>query len=913
MFNGNRKNARIYSYLIPPVVTSLGMILIMIIKQIYPFGQMGFGYNDNMHQVVPMYSLIWDVLHGRASSVYSLQMGMGTDLSAMKSVFSMSSPFNLLLYLVPRSHILGFIPVMTIIKMACMSVAMYFFLNHDKRFSGTPYSFKALFSIMYSFSGYVLLYASCFSPWMDVAAVFPLFMLAYNKMQEGGGRLFYIIMTAVMLIMNSGLGMMALLYAGIITGIYAIVVIGMRRDLRLNEKAYAAGRLVGGITVSTLAGAGLAAFAVLPCAIKMWEGSQAAGRSIWTKYYETITSELYVSQLGIFQHFMILYGMSFAFAMIIIGVIKYKKEVRITRYMLISLLITLIPLIIDKTERIWNLKEYSGYSVHFGFITAFAVISTGAYFAGKPLNIEKTGKKNTEYNVETVFEPLERLVYLLAGMVQCAIWAYIYNKLELNETFHALLYFVFVFTVMLVFNIAVCLINKRVFCAKCCYVTVAIEIFAGAYAMIGTPRFYDFSSEQSANYAIQAVSAANGLDVSSSSTDGIRSPDMSLGTNYSTVFQRPTVSSDFDSYCRNGMAEKLGYGVYNKTNADVGGTVFSDAVLHITQIVSRADEDTALYKNLNEYDGFRLYDSIYTLPYAMTVVPDIEGYEISHSYDSWIDSNNVIYRAITGRDEDIVSEAHITESDSGSYTVSIDGRKALYIRLDTDIPVNVSANGNVTAVPKAGALNNTLYGPDDSPRLLYLGIFENEEVAIAVNDMAGNDAIPDIAGIDAGVLDMGRLSVVCNMMKSNTGLSASSYRVKHGNEIKIIVNAQDGRSMLLLPVRYDDNWDAETNGNSTSIVPVAGGMMMGVMLENGNNTVEMTFTPAGTQTGMAVSVFTFLILVAACSFASQREISISHELSRTFAVVFIIMWVLFVIAMFVVPFVATVVKLIAEV
>ena len=88
---------------------------------------------------------------------------------------------------------------------------------------------------------------------------------------------------------------------------------------------------------------------------------------------------------------------------------------------------------------------------------------------------------------------------------------------------------------------------------------------------------------------------------------------------------------------------------------------------------------------------------------------------------------------------------------------------------------------------------------------------------------------------------------------------------------------------------------------------------MGVMLENGNNTVEMTFTPAGTQTGMAVSVFTFLILVVACSFASQREISISHELSRTFAVVFIIMWVLFVIAMFVVPFVATVVKLIAEV
>lgn len=149
MFNYNRGNAKIklYSYILPPLITFLGMVLIMAIKHIEPFGSMGFGYNDNMHQVVPMYSFIWDVMHGRASSAYSIQIGMGTDLSVMRSTYSLFSPFNLLLYIIPRSYIVGFISIMTAVKMSCMAFSMFFFFNHDKVFAGTSYAFKVLFTI----------------------------------------------------------------------------------------------------------------------------------------------------------------------------------------------------------------------------------------------------------------------------------------------------------------------------------------------------------------------------------------------------------------------------------------------------------------------------------------------------------------------------------------------------------------------------------------------------------------------------------------------------------------------------------------------------------------------------------------------------------------------------------------------
>ena len=120
------------------------------------------------------YAHLWDFMHGKASLWFDWYTGLGTNVSMSISAFSMLSPFNLLLYLVPRNLILESISILTAVKIVFMSVAMYALLNH--KFPNLLYPVKTAFAVMYSLCGYVILYGYCFTPWMDIVALFPLLM-----------------------------------------------------------------------------------------------------------------------------------------------------------------------------------------------------------------------------------------------------------------------------------------------------------------------------------------------------------------------------------------------------------------------------------------------------------------------------------------------------------------------------------------------------------------------------------------------------------------------------------------------------------------------------------------------------------------------------------------------------------------
>lgn len=898
MFNYNRNSDRLKlrSYLLPPLITCLGMILIMLIKQIYPFGSMGFGYNDNMHQVVPMYSFIWDVLHGRASSVYSVQIGMGTDLSVMRSTFSLFSPFNLLLYMVPRNYIPGFISVMTIAKMSCMAASMYFFFNHDRTFSGTSYAFKVLFSVMYSFSGYVMLYASCFSPWMDIVAIFPIFMLSFNKILDTGNKLFYMIMTSIMLIINSRLAIMAVIYAVAMTGGYIVIILNKNSFESFKDKMYEFGKKAGGMLAATAGGFGIAAFVLVPCMIKIYaESSQTLGIS---QYIELLLKPDVHTQYHMFQNFMMIFGLAFAFAIIIVGILFYKQEKRNTKYILFSLAVTMLPIVSGGVERLWSIKTYQEYSMHFGFITVFAIVSAGGYFAGKPLLIN--GRK-TERKIETNFEPLEKLVYILAGMVLGGIAAYIYNKIGLEDVASAFIYFIFVFLLILGCDIAMCIVDKGILCAKSCYVATAIEIFIGIYAMMGIPGFYDLSAMQSTNHAIVANHISTAFDIKKSNTKAVKNPDLSLGMNYSLILQRPAITSDFDSYNDNfADAAAFGYGVYPSGATDAGGTVFSDALLNITNVISMTEEDDVLYRKTAEADGFNLYSLNFTLPYGMMIDPAPLK---NMNPEDWIFVNNAFFRAITGSsDSGGIAEGYaVIQKGEGRYAIEVNERSAVYIKIDSDINLNVRADKKLLSVPKAENQANTLYRADDDKRLLYLGIFENEKVDVILTDESGRFCS---AALQAGGIEMSELAVVCNMMKSNSKLSAAECDIRHGNIIRIEADKIKGRDMLLLPITYDKNWRIRINDTLSEPVYIGNKMFIGIMLQDGKNIIELSYIPPGTEAGMAVSILTILMIIGIYFLTEKKNPKLPKVIIRTAGWAFIAAWNVFMFGMFILPVIA---------
>ena len=181
-----KRTKKVMPYIIPGLITMVVMLVILICKGIWPFGTNRIDYFDNMQQVAPLYAHLWDWMHGKASIWFDWYTGFGTNVSMSISAFSMLSPFNLLLYLVPRNLILESISILTIVKMMVMAVSMYAVVNYRNK--SLSYWLKLTFSLMYAFCSYTLLYGSCFTPWMDLVALFPLLIMAYDHMIETGKK-----------------------------------------------------------------------------------------------------------------------------------------------------------------------------------------------------------------------------------------------------------------------------------------------------------------------------------------------------------------------------------------------------------------------------------------------------------------------------------------------------------------------------------------------------------------------------------------------------------------------------------------------------------------------------------------------------------------------------------------------------
>ena len=154
-----------------------------------------------------------------------------------------------------------------------MSVTMYAFIN--KRYNELSYSVKALFAVVYAFCGYVLLYASCFTPWMDIVALFPLLMMALDVLEKTGKKLFYILMVAVMFIINYYLAAMSLVYILLVGGMYLI----FRCDRKQRrEKAWDLG-------IGTFTGIALSAFVLIPVFAQLSQSQRTGNTDSLTSQY----------------------------------------------------------------------------------------------------------------------------------------------------------------------------------------------------------------------------------------------------------------------------------------------------------------------------------------------------------------------------------------------------------------------------------------------------------------------------------------------------------------------------------------------------------------------------------------------------------------------------------------------------
>lgn len=889
---------RVKLYAIPGLITCAVIVFIYIFKGIWPFGANRIDYFDNMQQVAPLYAHLWDWMHGKASLWFDWYTGFGTNVSMSISAFSMLSPFNLLLYLFPRTLILESISILTLVKMIFMAVAMYAYIN--KKYNSLSYNMKVAFSLMYTFCGYTVLYGSCFTPWMDIVALFPLLMLAYENMMQTGKKLFYIIMVAIIFIINYYLGAMSLVYIFLISGAYVLL---MSKKEKIKEHAWNLG-------IGTVAGLGLSCFVLVPVMMQL-SGSQrgGSGQGIVSQYIGWIKSAIISDgQMAAFQRWMMLYGMAFAAAVIIMGLKKFKEEKNTIRYMISLLLISVLPIVVEGINLMWHFGSYNGYTLRNGYIVAFTLITVAAYFAQRMFEEVTADKK-------------QLVKQLVIFVVAAAVYAVIYNIIPSNDIIlAAFILFIAIFIAAFIFY------NKKLkkdgigFDFNTIIAIVAIEVFIGAYSLIGPPKFYEYEPYQYGDYVQAANEVKDSLDIEESVTERIVNPDISLNANYPLILRRSAMSSftaalqsDTQSY-----SKKFGYSKYFLWLLDSGGTVFTNSLFHVTQAVNVNELDSQMYTAVRSDGDYTLYDANYKLPFAMSVNKNITRQDFS---GNWEDLHNIFYKALTNDTQDIVNGMSYTKKESSvirEYNVRADGKQAVYINIvdvnnrNTDAnaswlisSMHIYVNGEAVLVPTLGDVKNTAYFTDYNNNLVYLGTFENENFTIRVE--YDDPWYLKVSEVSFAGLDMDKMQSIVD--KHADDYCETSYT---SDSLTVKLNGSGVNNMALIPVVYSDNWNVKVNGKKVKAKSVCG-LFTGVDIHAGENVIEMTFEPKGKKAGMLISLATLIMMIASALILKFTKLKVPALLKMCAAFIYLELYNIVIVAMFLIPVVAAIPALIYQI
>lgn len=239
------------SLLVAFFVPVLVLVVIFAQRGIFPFGEECFLRTDMYHQYAPFFSEFqYKLTHG-GSLLYSWDIGMGVNFSALYAYY-LASPMNWLVALCPRQFLIEFMTVLIVIKTGLSGL---FFTWYLRKHTGTREFGSCFFGIFYALSGYMAAY-SWNIMWLDCILLFPVILFGLERLVKEKKGMVYCIALGLSILSNYYISIMICIFMVI----YAAVLVILYPPKKGKEFAATAGRF----TLYSLLAGGLAAVVLLP-------------------------------------------------------------------------------------------------------------------------------------------------------------------------------------------------------------------------------------------------------------------------------------------------------------------------------------------------------------------------------------------------------------------------------------------------------------------------------------------------------------------------------------------------------------------------------------------------------------------------------------------------------------------------
>ena len=819
------------------VLVSLMWSVICVAKEIYPFGTIILSIGDMSEQTIPIYTFLWDVMHGDKMLFFDWNTGLGNNMAGIISHFALISPFNFFYFLIQRDFIESSMFYFFLLKLLGISGSIYFVVR--RWFPHIRTTVVYAFCMLYVFSPFFVDYYR-FPSWLDSVFIFPLIIYFYFElMHEKGKGIGYIICLSLAAVMSFQHTFMLVILLVFMTGGLVIC----------DREKY--GKGIMRLLVLSVVGALLSASVWLSGVMQIFTASRFDGNRSIIELFSTI----YIFNPGKWMKIINL-GLPIGLVCCMVKDIRKNKALRWFFYMDILLV---LPIFLESTNLLWHGGSYQGYTMRFAYMLTFWIIITGLYCYQQSEDRE-----------------------IVKGIPASCQWVIIgvFSLLIIGLSYYVSNHIISIPLIIIVVLLSVCIGVSILWVKGTGYgILVLVSAVAISLSMMGnkiTP-ITDMSDSE-----VLLYNEIYEQEEPSPVLDRVKMLSAFVSQNYPLYLQKSAIgnynaseaTSQIESMTNIGYA-KIGYRM-----SDYGGTVFSDALLGVREAIG-TEADSELYTEKVQYGDSTIYLPKYTYK---------DGILIQQDWDETVIGNENPFTWQNAMSQSVLGTELLTlyELKTDVLDIRIDEKSILYCYVpNTPQPTVMINTITVTDKDTGQQTEKTFHESGWENGIVSLGIYSGQNLQISF------DKAEDIDTIFLAVLPLNKLEEYQPSYAGNFQYTSG----EHSMNISL-TDASEG-DRLFLPVYHDQGWKCYVNDEETEIETfLTGGMV--IPLSEGNNDIRLVFYPRGFKPGILCSVLGIVLFTILYGFSMIKWSGLQAG-NRFIIGCTVGIWAIFIIGYYIVP------------
>lgn len=855
-------------WVLPPVIVWFAMLAFFRANSLYPFGNKSISWGDMDQQYVPLLLTFKDILAGKEGFFYNTKHAAGMNFYGVFFYF-LSSPFTFLVAFVDKADMNSFVNVLVMLKMCVIAGTASIYLS--RKYPSAPL-LNVFLSVLYAYSGYSMMYYQIIG-WLDVVYLFPLLLLGLEKLREGKKTLFTLTLAAS-IIVNFYLGYMLVVFLLLYVFVYLIMT---------KDKRYALG-----FCFSCFVAALISAIVWLPSFLQYF----SSGRTT-----DLLTNLAGVKMLSSYQTTMqTVFSMLFLFPFALAR--KEEKDVD-GRLRYTMFLLTLVPILIEPINKMWQTGNYMCFPTRYSFMTLFLCVTLAMDTMTKKWqkteeNIEENTSRKSLFEKGKFYQKFKKdipmyalsCVLLVVSIVYYSYAkAYTAAKVETmdqyshslwgNDASFAALFKLY--AIALAIGVIWYIFYKyRLFKPVFLWISVGVLVFSELYvapmtymhAPIHEPTRYqeiiDMENviEDEDFYRVKTKKEYSGRDFDVNHLAGI---------GYHALGHFTSLTND--NYMM--AIKQFGYTSYWMEVGNSGGTILSDALMSVRYEIGTAKNNQNIYKG----NYYTITPTVGALPLGIITQDDVIAESKTTDYSDRVQMQKILAEDFFGN-SDFVST--YTLEDAIVTNVTIEKTEKGY-KLTPKNSTSGKIEFAITPLKKTQFYFNVF---DQNSNALVQSI--NEKFSISAPNVniskfpeKKNNGLVDLGEHDStfkvsitvkqtvDIQDMGVVGIeketILTEMQSVQAVGMRS--VKNGYEGKY---QAEGGECVFLSVPYDEGLHLRINGKRVEMHEVYNGFI-GFYLKEGANNIRIRYRTPGFIMGVGITLIGVGLFMFVCPLAWRKR------------------------------------------